>query len=102
MGPTPTWPNDRGQTPLAGAAFKGDADVVRTLLDGGARVDGHGPDGRTPLMVAAMFNRVEIVDLLLPRGADAAARDAGGLTARDLALAMNAPDTPARLATGPA
>ena len=74
--------------PLAAAAFKGDADVVRLLLERGASVDGRGEGGRTALMVAAMFDRAEIVELLLARGADPHVLDGGGLTARDAAERM--------------
>ena len=90
--------NDNGQTPIAGAAFKGFREVIETLLEHGADVEGASPDGRTALMIAAMFNRVEIVDLLIARGANPDARDAGGLSARDAAEKMGAPDTAARLA----
>ncbi len=81
---------DRGQTPLAGAAFKGDAEIAWLLLDHGAAPDGAGPDGKTPLMFAAMFDRPELIDLLLSRGADAARSDASGNTAFSLACAMGA------------
>jgi uncharacterized protein len=35
-GADPGRPNDRGQTPLAGAVFKSEPAVVRALLDAGA------------------------------------------------------------------
>jgi ankyrin repeat protein len=98
-GADPDLASDRGQTPLAGAAFKGDAGTAALLLDGGAAVDGAaGPDGRTPLMFAAMFDRLEVLALLLARGAAPDRRDAGGTTARALALAMGAHRTAERLA----
>ncbi|WP_228527143.1 ankyrin repeat domain-containing protein [Noviherbaspirillum soli] len=56
------------------------------------------PGGRTALMVAAMFNRCDVVDLLLRHGAPADARDAGGLTALDVARIMGARDTPQQIA----
>jgi uncharacterized protein len=90
--------NKRGQVPLAGAVFKGDVDMVRLLLDHGVRVDGAGPDGRTALMMAAMFDRTEMVELLLARGADAAARDATGLSVQAVAGAMGAKSTPQQIA----
>ncbi|MFC7544428.1 ankyrin repeat domain-containing protein [Siccirubricoccus deserti] len=49
---------------MAGAAFKGDLQVVRLLLENGAAVDGRADGGRTPLILAAMFNRTAIVELL--------------------------------------
>jgi ankyrin repeat protein len=90
--------NDRGQTPIAGAAFKGFMPVIEVLLDHGADVEGASPDGRTALMIAAMFNRVELVEYLIGRGANPDARDANGVSARDAAEKMGAPDTVARLA----
>jgi ankyrin repeat protein len=53
--------NDRGQTPLAGAAFKGYTDVARALLDAGADPDAGSPSARA---AAQMFARQEILDLL--------------------------------------
>jgi hypothetical protein len=95
--PIPEQRNDRGQSPLAGAAFKGDVHIAMLLLDHGAAVDGAGPDGRTPLMFAAMFDRLEAVELLLQRGASAETRDASGATALALALAMGAQRAARRL-----
>ncbi len=99
-GADPARANDRGQVPLTAAAFKGYGAAIAAMLDAGAPVDGHGPDGRTALMMAAMFDRAEMLDLLLARGADAEARDAGGLTARDLADRMGATQTAAKLRRG--
>jgi ankyrin repeat protein len=53
--------NDRGQTPLAGAVFKGYTDVARVLLDAGADPDAGAPSARA---AAQMFARTEILDLL--------------------------------------
>jgi ankyrin repeat protein len=52
--------NDRGQTPLAGAVFKGEAAVIRALLDGGAD-----PAAGTPSAVdtARMFGKTELLEL---------------------------------------
>jgi len=97
-GGDPTIANDRGQVPLAAAAFKGYADIIEAMLEGGAALDGCGPDGKTALMMAAMFDRIELVDVLLARGADPSARDAAGLTARELADRMGATEAAARLA----
>ena len=55
------------------------------------------PDGKTPLMYAAMFDRVSALDALLARGAKVDARDGAGLSALDLARAMNARQAVARL-----
>jgi ankyrin repeat protein len=53
--------NDRGQTPLAGAVFKGYPDVVRALVDAGADPDAGTPSARA---AAQMFQRQDILALL--------------------------------------
>ena len=53
--------NDRGQTPLAGAAFKGYTDVAEALLGAGADPDAGTPSARA---AAEMFARTEIQALL--------------------------------------
>ena len=49
--------NDRGQSPLAGAVFKDEQDVVRTLLEAGADPDAGSPTARE---TAAMFGRPDL------------------------------------------
>ena len=90
-GADPELANDRGQTALAAAAFKGDESCVRLLLDRGAQVDSP-PGGRTAFMIAAMFNRVAIMQLLHERGADPWAMDDMGLDALAAAHKMGAED----------
>lgn len=53
--------NDRGQSPLAGAVFKGHDEVVYALLEHGAD-----PNGGTPsaLATAEMFGRKELAEKL--------------------------------------
>jgi hypothetical protein len=60
-GADPNRPNDRGQTPLAGAVFKDEPDVIRALVAGGAD-----PAAGTPsaLATAAMFEREDLAALL--------------------------------------
>jgi ankyrin repeat protein len=59
----------------------------------GARIEPPADGGRTALMIAAMFDRSEIVELLLSQGADPNAKDGTGLTALDMANAMDATNT---------
>lgn len=49
--------NDRGQSPLAGAVFKDEQDVVRTLLEAGADPEAGSPTARE---TAAMFGRPDL------------------------------------------
>jgi ankyrin repeat protein len=51
--------NDRGQTPLAGAVFKAEPEVVRTLLAHGADPDAGAPTAR---QTAAMFGQEGLLD----------------------------------------
>ncbi len=51
--------NDRGQSPLAGAVFKDEQDVVRALLAAGADPDTGSPTARD---TAAMFGRPDLFD----------------------------------------
>jgi len=70
--------NDRGnrdKSPLHFAAAKGDARIVRLLLDAGADIGarafvGVTFHGGTPLHMAARANHVEIIKLLLQAGTD--------------------------------
>ncbi len=96
-GADPNQPDAKGQTPLAGVAFKGLLEIAELLVAAGARIDAAAADGRTPLMMAAAFNRVAMVEWLLARGASADARDAAGLRTLDIARAMGAADAVAAL-----
>jgi ankyrin repeat protein len=52
--------NDRGQSPLAGAIFKGENDIVRLLVQAGADPDVGSPSARA---TAEMFERAHLLDL---------------------------------------
>jgi ankyrin repeat protein len=66
-GPHPMW---GGQpTPLQVAAERGETQVVRLLLDRGARIDDPSTYGWTPLQLAAHWDRAETAQLLRERGA---------------------------------
>ena len=80
-------------TPLAYAAYQGNENVVRYLLQRGARVNGAAQQGgtysNTPLMMAAIQGHERIVRTLLAAGADADVRVYGGHTAAEFAAKYN-------------
>ena len=53
--------NDKGQSPIAGAVFKGSEEVVRVLMEGGADPRAGQPNA---IQSARMFNRVSLLDVL--------------------------------------
>jgi ankyrin repeat protein len=62
------------------------AEIIETLLEAGADVNGPSGKGNTPLHIAAYKGFASTVQLLLARGADPAARNAAGETPEALAL----------------
>ncbi len=58
-GAAPDRVNDRGQSPLAGAVFKDEQDVVQALLSVGADPDAGTPSARE---TAAMFGRPDLFE----------------------------------------
>jgi ankyrin repeat protein len=74
----------RGFTPLHVAVLAGRVEVVRLLVEKGARVNARSEDpkgiGVTPLHLATMRGLEEVVGYLLDRGADASASDRNGVT----------------------
>jgi hypothetical protein len=59
---------------LIDAATRGDATLVRTLVEGGTRVNARGPGGKTALMAASSFGHFATVQVLLEKGADVDAK----------------------------
>lgn len=80
-------------TPLAYAAYQGSENIVRYLIQRGARVNADAQVGgtyvNTPLMMAAIQGHERIVRSLLGAGADADVRVYGGHTAAELAAKYN-------------
>jgi ankyrin repeat protein len=72
-----------GWTPLHLAAFFGQAEVARALLDRGADVNALSTNQmkNTPLHAAAAGGKTELVEVLLEHGADTNARQEGGFVA---------------------
>jgi ankyrin repeat protein len=82
-------PNPRGRFPLVGAAaFQGQLETTRLLLERGADANAKGQHAATPLMMAsaAPTPSPAIVTLLLEHGASIDARDDAGRTALDWAM----------------
>lgn len=73
-------------TPLHVASHNGDADLVDTLLAGGANVHAVATSQLTPLHMAAARGHEAIVLKLIGRGAKVHERTASGVTAFDKAL----------------
>jgi ankyrin repeat protein len=62
--------NKRGQTALMWAAVGGHAEIVRSLVDYGAKVDMASNGGFTPLLFAARSGDIETARILLDAGAN--------------------------------
>ena len=74
-GAEPNAENAEGWTPLHRAARSESLDVVRKLLEHGAKVEAHSSeDAYTPLIVAAQVGRVETMELPVPAQHPAAPR----------------------------
>ena len=71
-GADPSAPNEKGFTPLIGAAaFNENAAIIAALLDAGADVNAQIANGSTPLHLAAALNKnPAIIAALLEAGAD--------------------------------
>ncbi len=77
--------NQTGWTALHYAAAVGDNDIVKILLEHSAYLDAESPNKTTPMMMAARAGKIMTVKLLLDEGADATLKNDQGLTAIDLA-----------------
>lgn len=88
-----------GYSALASAAYQGQTEICKILLDAGANPNIQEPAEamRTPLMLAIENGQMSVMHLLLERGADCLASDVGGLTAMKLTRYLKDP-TEARTA----
>ncbi|XP_026275707.1 uncharacterized protein LOC113204667 [Frankliniella occidentalis] len=59
-------PDDPDRTPFWGAAYGGHTEVVRWLLEKGARLYDRSKPSLTPLMAAAQWGHLAVVELLVP------------------------------------
>jgi ankyrin repeat protein len=60
----------RGNTLLMQAAWEGNADMAKLLLDKRARINLRNPAGETAIMLAALRGQLPVVQLLYERGAE--------------------------------
>ncbi|MDK6202041.1 ankyrin repeat domain-containing protein [Oligella urethralis] len=81
--------NNLGWSPIHYAAIKGNAKIVKYLLDHGAWPNSPAPDGSNPLMMSVSARNVEAVKALLEAGADPRAVNFDGISALDIAKKMN-------------
>jgi len=77
---------------LLRAAFRGDWEALKLLLDRGADVNAGDYHRFTVLMLAARRGRLEVVKLLLDKGADANAQSRFGETALSVAATRGHPE----------
>jgi hypothetical protein len=76
--------NESGAPPLFYAAERGNVEMVKALLEGGARTEERDMYGSTPLMGAATYGHTEVVKALIAAGADVNAKNTQfGTTALD-------------------
>jgi ankyrin repeat protein len=70
-GSDPNYVNERAETALHWAAFRGrSAKIIETLVDAGAHIDAKRSDGRTAYAIAALGGHTEAAKALAARGAD--------------------------------
>lgn len=78
--------DDQGMTPLQHAAFKGNYEICKLLLDCGADVNGNQHIyGYSALCLAALSNHCDVVALLLDHGANISAKNSNKRTASEMA-----------------
>jgi hypothetical protein len=86
-----------GETPLHWAAFSGNVDLVRFLLDKGAEIDATSGRGLTPLAYTAVQGRIQAAGLLIERGADVNVRTPLDMTPLIIAAEQGAVELVKRL-----
>ncbi|MCO6490546.1 MAG: ankyrin repeat domain-containing protein [Phaeodactylibacter sp.] len=71
----------RASTPLITAAFAGNADAARLLIEAGADINYQNDDGSTALHTAAVFGKTDVAKLLIDAGAKLDVPNKEGATA---------------------
>jgi ankyrin repeat protein len=72
-------------TPLISVAENGTPDVLKELIEAGAKVNAKNKAGRNALMAAVQYGLLANIKLLLDAGADVNAKDKEGETALKMA-----------------
>ena len=81
--------NESGTTALINASFVGDTEIVKYLIEHGAKIDERAKDGLTVLMCAvARDSNPDTVEYLIEKGADVNAKTDTGATALMLASSV--------------
>ena len=79
-----------GAQPLHFAAANGDVELVKLLLDRGAKVNAATQDGWTALHFASLRGDEGLVELLLDRGVDVGMKTTSGVSALSIATSEGA------------
>lgn len=82
--------NQSGWTALHYAAYVGDDESIKLLLNYSAKLDALSPNGTTPLMMAAHGGQVSSVKLLLDYGASLTLKNEHGMSVIDFAKEVGA------------
>jgi ankyrin repeat protein len=80
--------DNRGNTALMGAIFKGHVSVAKQLVFADCDIDEENEQGQTALMFASLFDRQEIINTLIDKGANPAHMDKAGNSVADIALSQ--------------
>ncbi|KAJ5567233.1 hypothetical protein N7535_006539 [Penicillium sp. DV-2018c] len=75
-----------GNTPLIGAAYRGQAEIVQYLIESGAMVNARNSEQQTSLHLACEANVEQVIKILLRSGIDIESKDSNGRTALALAV----------------
>ena len=78
--------NRAGETPLFIAAYCGNVDAIKTLIECGADVNEKNYEGKTGLMLAISYYKIDAAKYLIANGADLNIRDNNEQTALAIAV----------------
>ena len=91
--------DNRGNTALMGALFKGNLSIVKTLIKTDCDVNKANSNGQTAIMFAALFDRQGAIEKLVEAGADIKIKDSAGNSLSDIALSQGNYDLVEKLET---